>query len=384
MTRTPTTGIALDELEQSMGDCLARVRGTAPVAWVPALDGWMVTNREVAIAVMGDPVTFTVDDPRFSTARVVGPSMLSLDGVEHRRHRGPFGHAFRPAEASRRHEAAIEAGAGRIVSSLQPTGHAELRRELAGPLAVEVVARALGLEQVEPSQLLAWYDQIVATVEQVSRGGPVDEQATEAFGALGRAVMSAAARTDSVLHVAASTLSPTEIVANAAVFMFGGIETSEGMTANLLVHLLSHPAQLERLRQDRGLLDGAVEESLRLEPAAARVDRYATADVRLAGAEVRRGDLVVVSLTAANRDPEVFEHPDEFDITRPNARSHVSFAHGPHACLGAQLARMETRAAAAAVLDLLPGIELTTVPSVGGIVFRKPTTVPVRWPVLQR
>ena len=131
---------------------------------------------------------------------------------------------------------------------------------------------------------------------------------------------------------------------------------------------------------DRSLAASAVEESLRLEPAAARVDRYATADTELGWRPHPRGDLVVVSLTAANRDPLTFPTPDVFDLSRPNARSHVAFAQGPHACIGIHLARLETRAALDAVLDRWPGITIdagSTPPS--GVIFRKPRSLPVRW-----
>ena len=118
----------------------------------------------------------------------------------------------------------------------------------------------------------------------------------------------------------------------------------------------------------------------RLEPAASRVDRYATADVDLAGARIRKGDLVIVSLTAANRDPATFPDPDTFDITRPNSKSHLAFAQGPHACVGIHLARLETQSALDAVLDGWPGIRLasgSTPPT--GVVFRKPRSLPIRW-----
>jgi cytochrome P450 len=131
---------------------------------------------------------------------------------------------------------------------------------------------------------------------------------------------------------------------------------------------------------DRALAAAAVEESLRLEPAAGRVDRYATADVDFAGASIQRGELVIVSLTAANRDPATFPDPDAFDLARPNARSHVAFAQGPHACVGIHLARLETQSALDAVLDAWPGIELEpggTPPT--GVIFRKPRSLPVRW-----
>lgn len=372
-------GVTLDDLDKRHHEVLAALRAQSPVVWVGAIGGWVVTGRETAVAVMRDPVTFTVDDPRFSTAQVVGPSMLSLDGAAQQLHREPFAAAYRPSEVTRRYADVVPEVARRLVTELAPRGSAELRRELAGPLAVAVVARSLGLEQLDPAELLGWYDQIVAAVADISFGRPVDDAAWRAFGMLGAALDQAVRRTDSVLHAAAEVLTRDEVVSNAAVFLFGGIETTEGMTANLLRHLLMDPKALAAVRADRSLIDAAVEESLRLEPAAARVDRYATVDVELDGAHVAAGDLVVVSLAAANRDPAVYERPDEFLLERTNARTHVAFAQGPHACLGAQLARMETRAALDAVLDQLHHIELIESSDVAGTIFRKPVELRVRW-----
>ena len=88
------------------------------------------------------------------------------------------------------------------------------------------------------------------------------------------------------------------------------------------------------------------------------IDRYATKDVRLAGAPIGRGDLVRVSIAGANRDPEVFGDPDRFDVHRENTRLHLAFAHGPHFCFGAQLARLEAQTAVRGLLDQLPGLRL--------------------------
>ena len=181
-----------------------------------------------------------------------------------------------------------------------------------------------------------------------------------------------------MLTGATATLGPDEIVSNAAVMMFV-IETSEGMTTSLFWHLLTNPDQLAALRTDRPLATNAIEESFVLEPAAARVDRYATTDVELAGARMQRGDLVVVSLTAANWDPAAFADPDRFDLRRADSRTHVTFAHGPHACVGLHLARLETNAALDAALDGWPGLAIdqgTTPPT--GVIFRKPR-LRVRW-----
>ena len=171
------------------------------------------------------------------------------------------------------------------------------------------------------------------------------------------------------------------MISNAAVLMFGGIETTEGMIANVMLHLLAHPGELDQVLADNALIAKAVEESLRLEPAAAVVDRYATRDVTLGNASISRGDQVTVSIAGANRDPAVFEEPDRFDLRRPNAAKHLAFAHGPHFCLGAHLARLEAHTAVQAMLDRLPRLRLDPrYPSAPrGLVFRKPPDLHACW-----
>jgi cytochrome P450 len=380
--REPSAAVTLAQLDADPYPVLARLREDAPVAWIPALDGWLVTRRDLCIEAMRDARRFTVDDPRFSTAQVVGPSMLSLDGEEHRRHRDPFASAFRRPQVMERFGEGVSREAVEIVDSLRPHGRAEVRRDLAGPLAVRVVAAALDLLDVEPAVMLSWYDQIVAAVDRVSAGREIGERAPAAVAALDHHVGATMDAGAGVLADATATLARPEIVSNAAVMMFGGIETSEGMTTSLFWHVLSTPGALQAIDRERELIANAVEESLRLEPAAGRVDRYATEEVELGGARIRRGDLVIVSLTAANRDPATFPDPDRFDIERPNARSHLAFAQGPHACVGLHLARLETQAALEAAIDQWPGLRLAdgaTRPT--GLVFRKPRALPVAWDV---
>jgi cytochrome P450 len=272
----------LAELEEDPHPLLARLRAHEPVSWLPVLDGWLVTRHDLALAVMRDAAAFTVDDPRFSTARVLGESMLSLDGEEHARHRAPFVGPFR-------------VGA--------------VRERFAVPVAAEVG------------------------------------------------------------------------------------ELIDGMIANAVLALLQDPARLAAVRRDPALLDGALEESLRLEPAAAVIDRYAVTDAEIGGASVRRGDLVRVSISAANRDPAVFADPDRFVLGRPDARRHLAFAQGPHVCVGVHLARLEARTALAELLERLPGLRLDPegpcavgglpavrgLDAVRGLVFRKPPRLDVVW-----
>jgi cytochrome P450 len=181
-------------------------------------------------------------------------------------------------------------------------------------------------------------------------------------------------------HVAdaGSGLTEDERVSNAAVIMFGGIETTEGMILNALWCLLRDPQARAEVMAQPDLVDAAVEESLRLEPAAAVVDRYATRDAVLAGTPIAAGELVVVSLAGANRDPAEFADPDRFDLHRPNGRRHLAFAAGPHVCIGMDLARLEARVAVRALLSRRPDLQLAAgAPAPTGLVFRKPARLPV-------
>jgi cytochrome P450 len=365
---------------------LARLREEEPVAWVDVLDGWLVTRRDLAMQVMNDAETFTVDDPRFSTGRVVGPSMLTLDGGEHTRHRAPFAGPFRLEPVRERFSALVVAETERLIDAIAPAGRADLRRSVAGPLAAAVVMHALGLRGTSPEVVLGWYDGIVGAVDEITKGGPLSERGRTSFArlrdALGPAIEGEAG--DSLVAAVAQDaagLEREQVVSNAAVLMFGGIETTEGMIANAVMHLLTHPDQRARLAGQPDLLAGAVEESLRLEPAAAVLDRYATRDVAFGGAAIGRGELVRISVTAANRDPAEFPDPDRFDITRANAGRHLAFARGPHVCIGMHLARLEAQTAVGRLFARLPQLRLDPDHAAAprGLVFRKPPALRVLW-----
>jgi cytochrome P450 len=378
--------VTLEQLEGAPYGLLARLREAEPVAWLPVLDGWLVTRRDLGLQVMRDPATFTVDDPRFSTGQVVGPSMLTLDGSEHRRHRDPFAGPFRLAPVRERFTAVVARETERLIDAMEPRGEAELRRGLAGPLAAATVTEALGFDDANAGAVLGWYDEIVAAVTEITAGRPLPASGREAYAALSTALDPVLDRDPetSLLAAAAGAASGLErerVISNAAVMLFGGIETTEGMIANAVLHLLSHPDQLALVNGEPDLLPNAIEESLRLEPAAAVIDRYATEDIELAGASIAAGDLVRISITAGNRDPATFPDPDGFDVRRVNARLHVAFAHGPHVCIGMHLARLEAHTAVGRLLRRLPALRLDRDRPAAprGLVFRKPPALHVRW-----
>ena len=355
--------VTVADLEGDPHALLARLREQEPVSWLPAIDGWLVTRRDLALEAMRDAGRFTVHDPRFTTAQVVGESMLSLDGAEHARHRAPFVAPLRLGEVRRRLADAVAAEAERLVDELAPRGEAELRRGFAGPLAAAAVTHALGLDGASTGAVLGWYDAIVAAVTDLSAGRPAGPEAARAVEELGAAVDLDAA----------------------------GLSAAE-------VRVERRRAAVRRHRDDRGddrqraaaraggagrrarSCRAAVEESLRLEPAAAVIDRYATRRHRAGrSARSRPASWSRISITAANRDPAVFPEPDRFDPGRENAGRHLAFAAGPHVCVGMHLARLEAHVALATLLERLPGLELARPAEIRGLIFRKPPELWCRW-----
>ncbi len=335
---------------------------------------------------MTDAETFTVDDDRFTTARILGTSMLNLDGAEHERHRRAFNAPFRPKFVRETLEARIASSARRLWDETI-SGSGDVRTGLAGPLAVETILDLMGLDDVEPTEVLSWYAAFGEAITALTVGNAlpptIDETLTRLMSYV-EGAMSAGNPGVITDLVTDQVLGREEIPAAVAVVLFGAIETSEAMTANAFWHLLTHPNAWNRLHVDRSLIDQAINESLRLEPAATWVDRYTTRDVDLGGVVIPSGELVSISLLAANRDPTVFANPEYFDLDRPNLAQHVTFAKGPHACLGLHVARAETHAAIAAALDweVESGQALaldegrTAKPR--GLIFRRPEHVHLR------
>jgi cytochrome P450 len=299
-TVSPSVATLTDDPHPS----LAMIRAAGPIGRVESIGGWMVVGHALAVQVMRDAATFTVDDPRFTTSRVVGPSMLSTDGPEHSRHRQPFLAPFTPRSSRAYFSDFVARESARLVAATAATGSAEFRTALAAPLATACMQSALGLERIPVAELLGWYGDIVQAVADISAGATLPAAGPAAHARLGAAISATIESGQGFLGeiaAAAGELTRDEILSNTAVLLLGGIETTEAMVSNLLLHLLSHPALMADVRADHSLLDAVIDESLRLEPAAAVVDRYATVDVSIGDHRVRRGDLVVVSLAGANR-----------------------------------------------------------------------------------
>ncbi len=205
----------------------------------------------------------------------------------------------------------------------------------------------------------------------IAAGAAPTDRGTVAMAELAVAVRAAAA--------VPSGLSVQEAVSDAAVIMFGGIETTEGMILNLLWHVLGDPAVRSAVAADptraerRGRGVAA--------PGAGGGGRRPLRHAAMSRSPTRRcgaGDLVVVSIAGANRDPVEFPDPDRFDLDRRNARQHLAFAAGPHVCIGMDLARLEAVTALTTLLRRRPGVGLAAgTPGPVGLVFRKPPSLVV-------
>jgi cholest-4-en-3-one 26-monooxygenase len=155
-------------------------------------------------------------------------------------------------------------------------------------------------------------------------------------------------------------LNVAEVRAVSAALLAGGVVTTAHFMASAMLLLLENPDQLAKVRVEPTLIPRCTEEALRLEAPTQWTPRRAVQDVELAGVSIPAGAFVLLLQGACNRDPAVFDEPDRFDVTRPNATDHLSFGYGPHFCLGAPLARLEVRVAFEQLLARLDNLRLAS------------------------
>lgn len=380
--------VRVADLDRDPYPILARLRAEEPVTWVDELGLWFVTPRALAVEVLSDPETFRNDSEESLIRDTFGPQMLSTEGETHLRHRRACQPAFGRRTLEEEAAARIRERAGALVERLRPAGEADIRPGLASPLAILSVASLLGLPETEHGRLREWYDAFAAALANFQREPGVRRRGREAARACRARFLELLAgphdggeRGLLGALVRDSALSEDEIIRNAMIILFGGIETAESLILDSVWAVLSHPDVHRRVSAERGLVPAAVEETLRWEPAVQSLSRHAARDVELGGARIRSGDLVQCMTGGANRDPAYFEDPDTFDLDRPNAGHHLTFGYGIHFCIGAHLGRLEARVALETLLDALPGIRLDPDRPAAprGYEFRKPPALHLRW-----
>src|SRR5580692_9836235 len=345
--------------------------------------GWIAYRYEDCSRILRDAKTFTSTGYDVTIGMVMGHMILGMDDPEHRGHRNLVAHAFREKALARWEPEFIRPIVDEQIDRFVADGQAELVRQLTFEFPVRVIARLLGLPEEDFLQFQRWSIELIGLVADIDRGLAASESLGEYFAGIVAERRSQPA--DDVISDLVSAEVDGEQLSDEAIYSFlrlllpAGAETTYRSSGNLLYLLLTHPEQLEAVRDDRSLLPQAIEEGLRFEPPLLTINRTTTCEVEIAGVTLAAGESITPHIGAANHDETRWEDPESFDIFRP-AIPHIAFAHGPHMCLGMHLARLETRALLNRVLDRLGDLTLDPGdhdPHIRGSIFRSPTSLPV-------
>lgn len=296
--------------------------------------------------------------------------LIHADPPDHQRLRSLIGTAFSARVIAGIRER-IEGIVGEHLDRVTGDGRMDIVADLAHPLPAIVIAELLGAPPADAHRFQGWSDDIVAfqgTGRAIPEAVPRSATGLREMRAYLEALFEERRRnptTDDLLgnlvavEVAGERLTTEELYSTCVTFLIGGHETTTSLIANGLYCLLRYPAALTEVRTDPSALGPAIEECLRFESPIQRTFRRVVADTSVDSQHLRRGQIIIQLLGAANRDPSRFSDPDRFDIHREPNR-HIAFGSGVHYCIGAALARMEASIAIAAVIRRCTDLELAT------------------------
>ena len=407
MSATRRYDLYSHEFRRSTHETYARMREESPVHRQPGLDGetpiWFVTRYEDVVALLTDNERFVVDPKlaltpdELDALRDGGPepdervneNLLSKDGDDHRRLRRLVTKAFTPRIVEQLRPR-IQEIADDLVDRVVDRGRMELVDDYAFPLPITVIAELLGIPAEDQGRFRVWSNTFVLPPitpelqEQAVRHTQEFVEYLDALFARRRAEPAEDLVSALVLaEDAGDHLSENELYSMVVLLIVAGHETTVSLITNAVLALLSNPDRLAELRADLSLLPSTVEELLRYDsPVERGITRWAATDVELGGQLIARGDFVIPVIGAANRDGERFPEADELNLARADSK-HVGFGRGPHFCLGAPLARLETEIALETLLRRLPGLRLAISPDDlywrPIPIFRSLASLPVEW-----
>ncbi len=359
--------ITLDQLNDNPYPIFQALLVHEPVAWVPSLEMWLVTRRADVIDIVKNPATYSNVSHHNLMEDTLGPMMLSADGENHRRLREPFALPFRPRPLREHYTEIIAKLTNRIIDEFIDEGEIDLDKAFSDKLALYTVTEVLGLPIEDEAEFRAWFDAFSEAIANFNSDAVVREAGRTAFQAYRAYVLDRInyltkhpdhSVLSQLIHSTKQDLTPDEIVSGTAITIFGGLETTAALLSNTVWALLNHPEQMAIVRQEPGLIAGAIEETLRWESPVQTLTRHVTEDITLHGVTFRVNDTISCMIGAANRDPAFFKNPDVFDIQRENASKNLAFGIGVHFCIGAPLARMEGVIGLPILFERLPNLRL--------------------------
>jgi len=363
----------------------AAMRATQPVARVQMLnrESTIVSKYDDCLAVLKDAETFS-SASNFEVGKVMGRTLIEMDGKEHTRHRMLVQQVF-AAKNLEALDPVLRALADELLDALAPAGRADLVAGFTARFPVQVMAHIVGVPRGDYPQFQSWALDIIGFARDRDRGLAAAAALREYLLPVVRA-RRAEPRDDVITKLVTGTvdgvgLGDEEVVSFLRLLLPAGAETTYRLIGTTLFALLTEPGRLARVRADRSLVRWAIEEALRWETPVLFVSRLATRDTVVRDVPVAAGQTLMVVVASANRDEEHYPDPDRYDLDR-RADDHLSFGFGRHHCLGYHLAMREADVALTAILDRLRELRLDAdapPPRITGLAFRSPTALPVRF-----
>jgi cytochrome P450 len=356
---------------EHMAGIFRHMRAHGPIARAEAYGGfWVLTRYADIMQVVRDDATFSLQaGMSIPSNRQPGDPPWVLPGDLDPPHSFAYRRLLEPLvtpAALTALEPQVRQLARELVDGFIGKGEADLVQDLAVPLTAIVTLRLTGLpesdwphyvaerrqanaEPLEPEEEMRRVAERFTWTRQAFLDGIAAQRETPIAGSLIARLLEA--------RIEGRALEEWELIAVLINFVAGGLETTQALLGSAWVHLARHPDQRADLRDNLGLMPGAVEEMLRYFAPQPGLARIATRDTEVGGLPVRAGEKVMMYWTSANRDADVFPRADDFDIRRKPNR-HLTFGAGAHHCLGANLTRLEARVCMEEVLRRLPGYRL--------------------------
>ncbi len=344
------------------------LRRKDPVHRMRLQDAWVLTDYADVDMVLRNSQRFGNTGREFGYIPQV--SMLGLDPPEHTKIRSLVSYGFTPRSVAAL-EPRIRETVDGLLGKVEGKGRFDLIADLAFPLPVIVIAEMLGVAPEDREQFNEWSNIVSLIVDPLlneRQVRQVQQAVDEVFTYF--EVVAAKRRRDPqddlvsalvTAEVDGERLERDDLLVNLLLMLVAGNETTRNLIGNGTLALLSNPDELQRLRDDPTLLNGAIDEMLRFDCPVQLDSRIAREPVELRGKRIAPGQRVICLLGAANRDPQVFPDPDRLDVGRA-AVNHLAFGRGIHYCLGSPLARLEGRLAFEALLPRLSSLRLAEAP----------------------
>ena len=380
--------VTIEDLARDPFPIYRRMREESPVHWVPSVNRYMVTSYQACHTVENDQETFSANETGSLMKRSMGHSMLRKDDPEHQVDRQSYGNVLRPKAIKETWNAIFAANNDKYLARLRAAGPgADLVWEYAAPYAAENLRQVMGFHNASQEDMQRWSQTLINGTGNYADDPQVWAEAEASYQEVDAAIdeMLPYLRRNpdsSLLSGLTSMPIPLEAIrANMKMTIGGGLNEPRDVLGVAVWALLGHPDQQRQVLADPSLYPTVFEEAVRWVAPIGMYPRETTRDTVLEGVRLPKGARLGVVIGAANRDPDVFEDAESFNINRPK-KPHLAFGGGNHFCAGTWVARASVAAVALPQLfTALPNLRLDPdrPPVDAGWVFRGMTALPVLW-----